>query len=113
MTAQRNAQAPHRRLPPFGREIVAMVRAGRRPAILGGSVVVSLDWKLGAAWPRIVLPRDTDPHEFDLAFLVGLDVLIVYRPDHPWKHVAAALEAVRAVRPRVCASTPLPHAVDA
>ena len=63
-------------------------------------------------WPRVVLPKDHDPHEYNLEFLAGLDVLVVYRPNHPPQHVAAALEAVRAVQPHVCAAIALPHVVE-
>ena len=54
--------------------MVQMLRAKLRPAILGGSIVVSLDSVLGTAWPRIVLPKDHDPSEYDLGFLARLEL---------------------------------------
>src|SRR5579864_3387839 len=98
MSAQRNAQAQCRPLPPYGREIVEMLRRKLRPAIPDGTIVVSLDWRLGTGWGRIVLPVNVDPGTFNLDFLAGLDVLVVYRPGHPADHVAAALDAVNAAR---------------
>ena len=89
-----------------------MVLAGRRPVMFGGGIVVSLDWQLGTGWCRIVLPPDTDPATYDLDFLAGLDILLVYRPDHPDWHREAAIAAVRAARPRVCAPVALPHLVE-
>ncbi|HLX30770.1 MAG TPA: hypothetical protein VKV24_20020 [Casimicrobiaceae bacterium] len=100
-----------RPLPPYGREILEMLRRGLRPAIPDGTIVVSLDWNLGTAWGRIVLPKDHDPRGYYLDFLAGLDVLIVYRRGHPAEHVAAAIEAVNAARPHVCAECELPHLV--
>ena len=107
-----NAQARRRPLPPYGREIVEMLRRNLRPAVPDGTIVVSLDWRLGTGWGRIVLPADVDPHTYDLDFLRGLDVLIVHRPGHPPEHVAAAREAVQAARPHVCALCALPYLVD-
>ncbi len=112
MSAQEKLRARSRRLPPFGREIKAMVDARLRPVQFGGSVVVSLDWRLGTSWPRIVLPPDVDPHEFDLSFLRGLSLLVVYRPGHPAEHLAAALDAIHAAGPHEVAPIALPHLVD-
>jgi hypothetical protein len=112
LSAQRHARPQYRPLPPYGRQIVEMLRLKLRPAILGGCVAVSLDWDLGSAWPRIVLPRDVDPHSYNLAFLAGLDTLVIYRPGHPADHIAAAVEAVKAARPHVCGVTALPQLVN-
>ena len=109
MMPQRKPGGARKPLPPYGREILEMLRLKLRPAILGGSIVAALDWNLGTAWPRIVLPRDHDPHGYELGFLAGLDVLVVYRPNHPREHVAAALDAIRGVQPHVCAPMALPH----
>ena len=86
-------------LPPYGRDIVKMLSRRVRPAMFGGAIVVSLDWSLGEEWPRIVLPRDQDPHAFYLDFLTGLHVVIVHRPGHPAHHVIEAQDAIKAVRP--------------
>jgi hypothetical protein len=111
MSAERNPRPAHRPLPPYGRDILEMLRLKLRPAMPDGTVVVSLDWHLGTGWGRIVLPGNVDPWTYNLDFLAGLDVLVVYRPGHPAEHVAAALEAVRAAHPHVCAQCELPHLV--
>ena len=67
-----------KRLPPFGREVRDMIFARRRPVLFGGAILVSLDWNLGACWsPRIVLPPDTEPTVFDLAYLRGCEILVI------------------------------------
>lgn len=89
-----------------------MVRQRLRPVIFGGAIVVSLDWRLGSGWPRIVLPPDVDPYSYNLDFLRGLDLLVVHRPGHPQDHLEMSVAAVKAAAPNVCAVVALPHLVD-
>ena len=96
-------------LPPFGDEIVEMFGRRVRPALFGGALVISLNWDLGAPWPRIVLPRDIDPYAYDLDFLRNRDLLVVHRPRHSADHVRAAAHAIHEVRPRVCLVRVLPR----
>ena len=72
-----------------------MVAAGQRPQLFGGAIVAALDWDIGKAWPRFVLPPSDEPHAFRLDFCRGLDVLILFRPGHDAAHVNRAREAIR------------------
>ncbi len=99
-----------RRLPPFGREVRDMIFARRRPVLFGGAILVSLDWKLGDRWkPRLVLPPDTQPEVFDLSYLLGCEILVIHRPEHPLSHVTAVLAALRAVPVRLVINVALPR----
>lgn len=112
MSLRREAVHAGKRLPPYARPIVDMLRRRLRPVAFGGAIVVALAWDLGAAWPRIVLPPDVDPHDFDLAFLRGLDLLVIHRPGHSAAHLAATLTAIKAVRPHVVTVVAVPRLVD-
>lgn len=78
--ADRNRQsATRRRLPPFGRELVEMRKAGLVPG--NNTVVVSLDsWDWGKAYARVVVPPEIDPSQLDFCFVAGLDVVVVCDP---------------------------------
>ncbi|MDO9120896.1 MAG: hypothetical protein Q7U31_03850 [Anaerolineaceae bacterium] len=64
------------RLPPYGKQLVAMRKAGQVPA---QNVVLALDWSLGAIFPRVVIPDALQIQQIDLSFIAGLEVLIAYR----------------------------------
>lgn len=81
-------------LPPYGRAISDMVAAGTRPEAFGGGVVAALDWDVAKLWPRFVLPLGEGPATYSLAFCRGLDILMLYRAGHPYRHVAAAKAAL-------------------
>ena len=67
---------PQLRLPAYGKTFCAMRRAGQVPA---QDVVIALDWNLGAAFPRVVVPEDLPAEKIDLSFIAGLWVIIAYR----------------------------------
>jgi hypothetical protein len=90
---------------------VAMVRRKLRPVHLGGAFVCSLDWSLARCWARFVIPPGADPCEFDLRFVRGLDILIMYRPGHNEQHVSAVVEALTANGARVAVRVPTPRVV--
>jgi len=74
-----NGQANPRqrlRLPPYGKQLVAMRKAGQVPS---QNVVLALDWNLGAIFPRVVIPEDLQIQQIDLSFIAGLWVLMAYR----------------------------------
>lgn len=67
------------RLPAYAREIVMLLRAGRRPI---DGIVVTTSWDLGRAYARVVCPPDVPPECFDLSFLRGQRVMIVVPEAH-------------------------------
>lgn len=64
-----------RKYPAFGKRIAGMRRNGQIPAI---RVIVTTDWKLGAAYPRIVVTRDKPITRLRFEYLAGLHVQIAY-----------------------------------
>lgn len=65
----------YKRLPPYGKQLMAIREAGKVPV---RKVIVSFDWNLGRAYPRIIIPVDANPAELDFRFLAGLPVEIIY-----------------------------------
>ena len=88
------------RFPAYGKQLNAMRRAGKIPARL---VIVTFDWKLARAYPRIVLADDTAPAEINFSFLAGLQVQVVYRLTDAHR-VNAVVEAILKVNPSFLAT---------
>jgi hypothetical protein len=65
----------HRRLPAFGRELVDAQRKGLNVAWL----CIALDWNLGRAFPRVVVPVDIQARDLDMRLARGLGCMIVHR----------------------------------
>lgn len=63
-----------KRLPAYGRDLIAMQRAGRNV----GWLVIALGWHLGRALPRVVVPDDTDIAELDLSIVAGLECTVAH-----------------------------------
>lgn len=63
-----------RRLPAFGRELVAAQRKGLNVPWL----CIALDWNLGRAFPRVVVPVDVQACELDMRLVRGLGCMIVH-----------------------------------
>jgi hypothetical protein len=55
---------------------MAIREAGKVPS---KTVMVSFDWDLAQAYPRIIIPADSTPAEIEFKFLAGLPVQIIYR----------------------------------
>lgn len=104
MTARRR-----RRLPPHAKQIVAMLNDGKRTVLFGGGLVCGLDWEIGRAWWRFVLPPDQAPDNFELGFVRGIDVLVLHRPTHDPLHVAAAVRALKQNGARLVVAVALPR----
>ena len=64
-----------KRFPPFGKKIGEMRRKGKVPAM---RVIVTTDWKLGAAYPRIVIDHEQPVKSLQFNYLSGLNVQIVH-----------------------------------
>ena len=66
------------RFPPFAREIMDIRRRGLVPV---RPIVVALDsWDWGKTYPRIVIPKDSDPADLDFCAIAGLTVYFVWSP---------------------------------
>ena len=79
---------------------MTMRKSGRAPSL---RVMVTFDWELAKAYPRIVIPDDTPAEELNLGFLAGLPVQVVYRRKDAHR-VSALIDAILGVNPS-CLST--------
>lgn len=67
-----------RRLPPYGRQILDARFKGLVPK--WGLVVALDDWAAFRGRHRIVIEPGVNPHDLDLTFCAGLDLLIAWNP---------------------------------
>lgn len=65
-----------KRLPPYGKQFMTLREGGKAPSKM---VVVSFDWDLAKAYPRIIIPDNLDPSELEFTYLAGLPVQIIFR----------------------------------
>lgn len=64
-----------RRLPAYGRELVEAQRRGLNVPWL----LIALDWNLGRAFPRVVIPADAQIAEIDFRLVRGLGCMVAHR----------------------------------
>jgi len=64
-----------KRYPPFGKRLTLMRQIGKVPSKV---VMVVFNWKLGAAYPRIIITEDTNTETLEFGYLSGIPVQIVY-----------------------------------
>jgi len=96
-----NSRTKYKRLlPPYGKQFMAMREAGKAPA---KTVMVSFDWDLARAYPRIIIPEDANPAEIDFRFLAGLPVQIIYRSKDAHR-VDAVVQEILLVNPCLLAT---------
>tara|TARA_R110002073_G_scaffold202913_1_gene362489 strand:+ start:149 stop:577 length:429 start_codon:yes stop_codon:yes gene_type:complete len=69
-----------KKFPPYGKKLDQLRRTGLIPT---NRVIVSTCWKLGRTYPRIVIPKNTEPAQFNFAYLAGLSVHIVHHDEEP------------------------------
>lgn len=81
--------------PAFGKQITAMRRSGKIPARM---VIVTFNWGIARAYPRIVLTDDDIPTNLNFTFLAGLPVQVIYRNKDSHR-VAAVVEEILKVNP--------------
>lgn len=86
-----------KKFPPYGKQLDELRRQGLVPVL---RVIVSTDWKLGAAYPRIVIPKDTKPENIEFRYLAGLSVQIVHHADEA-ELVRSLIGEIIKVKPRV------------
>lgn len=87
----------YKRLPPYGKQLLAIRQAGKVPS---KRVMVSFDWNLARAYPRIIIPADTSPVELEFEFLAGLSVQIIYH-DKDAHRVDALVQEIMQANPCV------------
>lgn len=80
--------SPSRRLPAYGRELVEAQRRGLNVPWL----LIALDWNLGRAFPRVVIPADMPVYELDLRLVHGLGCMVAHRGE-----TSRALDVAEAV----------------
>jgi len=89
-----------------------MLESGRRPVLFGGAFGAVLDWSIARRWPSaplFVLPAEVDPASFDLAFLRGVDVLVLHRAQHDAGHVRRCLHCLNSSGARLVVAVALPE----
>lgn len=67
--------SPSRRLPAYGRELVEAQRRGLNVPWL----LIALDWNLGRAFPRVVIPGDVQARDLDMRLARGLGCMVAHR----------------------------------
>lgn len=87
----------NKKFPPYGKQFDELRRKGLIPFL---HVVVSTDWNLGVAYPRIVIPEDTKPEMFQFRYLAGLPVQIVHH-DGETELVSGLIDEILKVKPRI------------
>jgi hypothetical protein len=95
-----NRDLNYKRFPPFGKLFMAMRKSGRVPSL---RVMVTFDWDLAKAYPRIVIADDTPAEKLNFSFLAGLPVQVVYRRKDAHR-VSSLIDAILEVNPS-CLST--------
>lgn len=76
---------------------MALRQSGQMPR---NGVYVVFDWKLAAAFPRVVITDEVPFDNLELRYLAGLDVTLAYRENHVGKVLELAQEILR-VNPRI------------
>jgi len=72
---KRKMNSQYRPFPPFGKKIMLQRKSGKVPARV---VMVVFDWKVGRAYPRIIITEGTDTSTLEFGYLSGIPVQIVY-----------------------------------
>jgi len=85
--AGKHTHANYRRLPAYGRDLVAMQRRGLNVPWL----LISIGWQAGKALPRVVIADDQDVHGIDLTLVRGLDCMVTHHSEASRAFAVAAL----------------------
>lgn len=86
-----------KRYPPFGKQLDELRRNGLIPA---QRVIVTTDWKLGAAFPRIVIPAGVNVQQLNFTYLAALSVQIVHHEGEA-ELVSNLIDEILKVEPRI------------
>ncbi len=66
---------PRKQFPAYGKKLLSLRLTGKVPSKV---VMVVFNWKLGRAYPRIIITEDTDTETLEFGYLSGIPVQIVY-----------------------------------
>lgn len=91
---------PRKQYPPFGKRLTLMRQIGKVPSKV---VMVVFNWKLGAAYPRIIITEDTNTETLEFGYLSGIPVQIVYCSQDA-NRVDAVAQAILKVNPSYLAT---------
>ncbi len=95
-TASENTLSNHtRKFPAFGRQLDELRRKGLIPAM---RVIVATDWKIGAAYPRIVITQEQPVTSLRFEYLAGLHVQIVHY-DHDNQILESLITEILSIQP--------------
>jgi hypothetical protein len=84
-----------KRMPAYGKRIMEMRQSGKVPT---NRVMVTFDWSLAKAYPRIVIADDTPVDQLNFSFLAGLAVQVVYSRKDAHR-VSGIVEAILEINP--------------
>lgn len=84
-----------RKYPPYGKKLDDLRRQGLIPAM---HVIVTTDWKLGAAYPRIVITQEQPVTSLQFNYLSGLHVQIVHY-DHDNRILESLITQILSIQP--------------
>ena len=90
----------YKRMPAYGKQFMAMRQAGKMPS---RRVMVTFDWDLAQAYPRIVIADDTPVDQLNFNYLAGLPVQVVYRRKDAHR-VNDVIDAVLKINPSCLAT---------
>ncbi|PTR07115.1 hypothetical protein C8R32_10871 [Nitrosospira sp. Nsp5] len=90
----------YKQMPAYGKQFMAMRQSGKIP---GNRVMVTFDWDLGKAYPRIVIADDTPADQLNFNYLAGLAVQVVYRRKDAHR-VSGVINAILKVNPSCLAT---------
>jgi hypothetical protein len=84
-----------KRMPAYGKRIMEMRRSGKVPT---NRVMVTFDWSLAKAYPRIVIADDMSADHLNFTYLAGLAVQVVYRQKDAHR-ISAIVAAILEINP--------------
>lgn len=87
----------NKKFPPYGKKLDELRQKGLVPV---QRVIVSTDWSLGAAYPRIVIPADAKPEQLQFRYLAGLHVQIVHHAGEA-ELVRGLVDEILKVKPKI------------
>lgn len=85
-----------KKFPPYGKQLDELRRKGLIPA---ERVIVTTDWKLGAIYPRIVIPTGEKVQQLNFNYLAALSVQIVHHQGET-ELVSNLIDEILKVKPK-------------
>jgi hypothetical protein len=90
-----NFDSNYKQFPAYGKQFMKMRQEGKMPR---RRVMVTFDWDLAQAYPRIVIADDTPAEKLNFYYLAGLPVQIVFRQKDAHR-VSAVTDAILKINP--------------